>query len=230
MNILIVAATEAEIKPILLHYQAVHPDKLGLWRALSSHAHTIDFLVTGIGMVNTAYSLGKQLQISSYDWAINLGIAGTYNHAQPLASIVRVDTDILSEMGATTHGGQFENLKDIGFPLYSYENTRIYNQIENPNDLQTWNRIANTPTVRGITVNTVSGHTERINWNRQNFSPDIESMEGGAFALACLRSGQPYVQYRALSNYVEPRDKNRWKIQEAITALNSFAIQLLEKI
>lgn len=230
MRILIVSATEAEIKPLLVHYKAVHPDKLGLWRSPTSHSHTIDFLVTGIGMINTAYSLGKQLQISSYDWAINLGIAGTYSEVHALASIVRVDTDILAEMGATTADGQFENLQRMGFPLHSYGNKAIYNEIENPNDLQNWNRLAQTPKVRGITVNTVTGNTERILWNRNNFTPDIESMEGGAFALACLRAGQPYVQYRSLSNFVEPRDRSRWKINEAVSALSTFIIQLLEKI
>jgi futalosine hydrolase len=61
MKTLVVAATELEISasiPTLIETNT-------------------DYLVTGVGMVATAFSLGQHLSNNSYDLLINVGIAGT---------------------------------------------------------------------------------------------------------------------------------------------------------
>ena len=52
-------------------------------------------------------------------------------------------------------------------------------------------------------------------------------MEGAAFFYACLSAGLEPVQLRAISNYVEPRNREAWRMREAITALNDTLRQLL---
>jgi futalosine hydrolase len=45
-------------------------------------------------------------------------------------------------------------------------------------------------------------------------------MEGAAFFYACLQQqGLGFVQIRALSNYVEPRNRAAWQIPQAIEHL-----------
>ncbi len=36
-------------------------------------------LVTGVGMVATACTVGRELAINNYDLAINMGVAGSFN-------------------------------------------------------------------------------------------------------------------------------------------------------
>ena len=55
-------------------------------------------------------------------------------------------------------------------------------------------------------------------------------MEGAAFAHACTLSGVKYLQIRALSNYVEPRNKLNWKIDQSIINLNNVLEELIDQI
>ena len=54
-------------------------------------------------------------------------------------------------------------------------------------------------------------------------------MEGAAFFQACMTEGVAFSEIRAISNYVEPRNRDNWKIAEAIENLNKTLIELFEK-
>jgi futalosine hydrolase len=45
-------------------------------------------------------------------------------------------------------------------------------------------------------------------------------MEGAALHFVCLKNQIPFIQFRAISNRVEIRNRNSWKVQEALAALN----------
>ena len=53
-------------------------------------------------------------------------------------------------------------------------------------------------------------------------------MEGAAFMYACLMHDVPFAQVRAVSNAVEPRDRERWRIQEALAALAAVTLRIIE--
>jgi futalosine hydrolase len=57
--------------------------------------------------------------------------------------------------------------------------------------------------------------------------PQIESMEGAAFFYACRQLNVPCLQIRAVSNYVEKRNRDNWHIGLAIKNLNKFAMSWL---
>jgi futalosine hydrolase len=84
------------------------------------------------------------------------------------------------------------------------------------------------PVVRSITVNTVHGRDESIAAIVDRLSPQIESMEGAAFAYACTISGVRYAQVRAVSNTVERRNRGAWQLDLAIRNLNDTALQILK--
>ena len=54
-------------------------------------------------------------------------------------------------------------------------------------------------------------------------------MEGAAFLASCGHA-KHYTQIRAISNYVEKRDKSKWNMPLAIKNLNDFLINFIEII
>jgi futalosine hydrolase len=79
-------------------------------------------------------------------------------------------------------------------------------------------------------VNTLHGSAEGIRRIRRTTKADIESMEGAAFLYACLAAGIPNTQIRAISNFVEERDKARWDVKLALMNLNSVLHQVVTEL
>ena len=86
------------------------------------------------------------------------------------------------------------------------------------------------PKVTAITVNTVHGSDRSIASVTHRFQPQVESMEGAAFMSACLIQHAQFAQVRAVSNFVERRNRGAWKITEAIANLNAAALRILEAL
>ena len=84
------------------------------------------------------------------------------------------------------------------------------------------------PSVDGITVNTVHGSEPSIAAVVQRFRPHVESMEGAAFMQSCLIPGIRFAQVRAVSNVVERRNRDAWKLADAIGALGTIALSILD--
>jgi len=64
----------------------------------------------------------------------------------------------------------------------------------------------------------------------RRFAPQVESMEGAAFMYACLISGVPFAQVRAVSNIVEKRNREAWQMGEAIGALGRASLDILRSL
>ena len=201
MNILLVAATQPEIQPLLDYFGDEKP---------------FDVLITGVGMVATAFALGNHFAQNKYDLVINLGIAGSFDSSLVLGEVVEVEEDILSELGAEDGDG-FLTIEDLGFGESRFRpiGTMLFLPVKK---------------VRGITVNTVHGDENSIRKITKRLQPQLESMEGAAFFYACKNSMVPSVQIRSVSNYVEKRSRENWKIGLAVKNLNDFAIGLLKKL
>ncbi|MFK7972957.1 MAG: futalosine hydrolase [Bacteroidia bacterium] len=177
---------------------------------------------TGIGMVNTAFKLGQQLALFSYDLVINCGIAGAIDKSLHLGDLVEVTADCFPEMGAEDHD-HFLDLEALGFALD--EEKALYNTIKNPQKSTTGARKAT-----GVTVNTVHGNQGSIAQLTDRWSGiQVESMEGAAVFLACTKAGIPFLQFRTISNYVEPRNRDAWKIGLALKNLTIFLKTQMKK-
>ncbi|MBE8712902.1 futalosine hydrolase [Sphingobacterium hungaricum] len=203
MRILIVSATLDEIKPSLPFL----------------NDHQIDYLITGVGMVATAFELGQFLQQKSYDLLINVGIAGAFSDKMNLGDVVRVVEDQFFELGAEDQDN-YLSIEELGFGKSIYRENIPYS-IENI--------LAVFPKVNGITVNKVHGKSESIVDAKKRISEStVESMEGAGVFYAAERLQVPVLQIRAISNYVEPRNKSNWNISLALRQLNSRLILFLE--
>jgi futalosine hydrolase len=205
MNILVVAATTAEIQPFL---------DAGI---------DIDTLITGVGAPASMYTLTNTLHKKKYDMVIQAGIAGTFKTSFELGKTYAVACDVFADL-AIIENGQIYTLFDKHFadgnqPPYSN------GLLENTNVLQFMLKPA-----RAITVNTVADDVTFTNLFKQKFDADIESMEGAAFHYVCLQQQVPFLQIRSISNFVGERTKTNWKTQEAIQHLNQTLFGIIEKL
>ena len=181
--------------------------------------HEIDVLITGVGMVATAVWTSRALLQSSYDLALNLGLCGTFDSFIDLGTVLHVTTDRIAELGAED-GDRFLTLADLDL---SGESEFV--NLDPPSNLE----LDSLPAVSGITVNTVHGSERTIAAIAARFDPQVESMEGAAFMSACLIHKVPFAQVRAVSNLVEPRNRDAWKIAEAIHSLNVSALRIVDQ-
>jgi len=207
MKILIVAATRAELAGL------ISSNNLPDGNFITTHG--FDVLVTGVGMTATAFALGQRLS-AIYELVINLGIAGCYDRQIPLGSILNVVSDEFSELGAESKE-DFLTIDELGF------GKSLYHSKYNRSDAT----LTNLPKVKGITVNKVHGNKESITAITQRLNPVTESMEGAAVFYSCSLLNIDCLQIRSISNYVEERNRDNWKIGLAIKQLNDWAIEFL---
>lgn len=213
MNILIVAATFAEIQPFL--------SSIGLngipEKGFSVGKHQLNVVITGVGMVATAYALGKELIANNYDLAVNIGVAGSFSKRIQIGELIEINSDVFSELGAEDDD-EFITLDELelGEVLFSgTSDVRFSTNLKKAN---------------AITVNKVHGNEETIVEVKEMFNPIVESMEGAAFFYACEEATIPGVQVRAISNYVERRNKATWNIPLAVKNLNTWLNKYLNEI
>jgi futalosine hydrolase len=206
MNILLTAATAPELGPLTGKYSS-YPN--------------VKILFTGAGMVATAYCLGRELALEKYDLVINAGIAGSFDRSMSLGQVVNVTEDHFAELGAQDDEEfiPFEALGIGGSSGISFDPPAGLPAIFN--DLKK---------VNGITVNTVHGNELTIYKTAQRLQPGTESMEGAAAGFACKQAGVACIQVRAISNYVEKRNREAWDIPLAIKNLNTFVAQLITEL
>ncbi|MBB6274772.1 futalosine hydrolase [Pedobacter cryoconitis] len=204
MKILVVAATRAELA------ECCHTFNLAEGNFIQ-HPR-FDLLITGVGMTATAFALGQRLS-AGYSLVVNLGIAGCYDRNIPLGSLVNVVNDEFSELGAENKE-EFLTIDTLGFGKgkYAAKNKSVP---------------LNLPEVNGITVNKVHGNKTSIAAIVNRLNPITESMEGAAVFYSCEQLDIPCIQVRSISNYVEERDRDSWKIGLAIKNLNDWAIEFL---
>ncbi len=186
----------------------------------------IDILTTGVGMVPTAYLMGKTLAKHHYDGAFNLGIAGSFNNQLQLGEVVHITHDQFPELG-NEQGEYFLSLIDLKLleeNYFPYKDGQLVNDM--PINSKTIKKLK---TVRSITVNRVNTTNKTIEKIRKRCNPSTESMEGAAFLFACLSEDIPCAQIRAISNYVENNDTGRWNIPKAIENLNKTIIEVLNE-
>jgi len=185
--------------------------------ALNFQPSTLNFLITGAGMVATAFAMGKHLAVNSYDMAINIGIAGSFSKDIALGDVVEIVEDTFAELGAEDDE-DFITIDKLGFGESSFRSTYPVPQhfhIKKAN---------------AITVNTVHGNEASIRKISGRINAEIESMEGAAFFYACREAGLPCMQIRAVSNYVEKRNRDAWQIGLAIKNLDKFAVEFLKEL
>jgi futalosine hydrolase len=222
MEILLVCAVSAEAN--LLRSRVSNLISRGREEHFFRASNKVRLLTTGIGMVNAARQVSLAIARQRPDCALQFGVAGSFDPAVSLESLVQVRHDTFAELGADSPQG-FLPLREIGFPAFQLNQQPVYNQMDNPHP-----SLAGLSEVRGITVHTVSGSTPLIEEMRSRWQPQTESMEGAAFFQVCLEEEVPFHQVRAISNWVEPRNRAAWRMKEASEAAQNWVWEWLSSM
>ncbi len=205
MNLLVVAATDFEIK----NFIEVNKTK--------------DILITGIGIPATVFHLTKQLTQKKYDLAIQAGIAGSFNNKLEPGKTALVKSDTFGDIGIDEKRS-FKTLFETG--LVNADDFPFVNGwLKNDHEYFTHPAVN---VVKGITVNKISDDEIQIKKMKEKYGADIESMEGAAFHYVCLQQKVKFLQLRSISNIVGERDKAKWKMKEAIINLDTELKRLIK--
>ncbi len=220
MHLLIVSATAKEIAPLervlKQHFVPFEED------TYQRGELQVSLLRTGVGLPLTAFALGQVLAVRRFDLAIQAGIAGALNRELELGEVVQVVAERFADLGVEERDGRFTDVYELDLipaDQAPFQQGWLHNEAAAQFDFL--------PKARGVSVNIVHGHAPSIEAFRNKYRADVETMEGASFFYACLLKDQPFLEIRAISNYVEARDRSNWKVAEAIDSLNQALVALL---
>ena len=218
MRVIITAATVAEWMPSFLNINALYTGE--------SQRLKLQFHQSGIGMLAACYALTKLAIEDKPDLIIQVGIAGSFDPTIPLGAVVVINEETIGDLGVEEEG-KWKDLFDLKLEKSSYhpfEKRKLPNQW-----LDTYN-LTGLKEVSGITVNEITTNSERIQKLIKKFNPVIESMEGAALHYVARESNIPFIQIRAISNYIGERDKTKWQMKNAIDNLNQTLLQYIDHL
>jgi futalosine hydrolase len=220
MRVLIVFATSDEAE-ILDKMEGIIPEEEGyrLGNIIISR------LVTGVGGISTAWAIKQWLcNNPSPGLAINAGIAGSFSDKILIGDVVMPVSDCFADLGIEA-GDRILTLAEAGLmdpDSYPFDTGFIYSRNKFVDSIENY-----LPKVKGITVNTCSGSAATIESLKIRFNPDIETMEGATFFYICAMERIPFMSVRAISNKVEPRNRDSWDIPLALKNLTIRMRELL---
>lgn len=216
MNCLVVAATAIEIRPFL--EQLENP-------AVMAEIPETDVLISGIGLTATTYSLSGQLRIKKPDLVIQAGVGGCFDPGIPLGSVMAVKKEAIADQ-SVIELNQLRTLFDLQLvpqDQYPYQKGWLVNKSE----VLKKTRLKK---VNGISVNEITTSRQKLRFYQETFQPVVESMEGAALHYVCLMEKIPFIQLRAVSNYIAERNKKNWNMKESILNLNQALLKLLQTL
>lgn len=177
-------------------------------------------------MLSSCFQISKLIFEQKPELVIQAGIAGSFDEQMALSKVVAVKDEYLGDLGVEENG----NFTDI-FDLHlqepdslPFKNKSLHNPwLEKLNLLQL-------DTVNAVTINEITTRKERIAQLRTKYNPQIESMEGAALHYCCLQTETPFIQIRAISNYIGERDKSKWQFKASFDNLTSIITSYLDRL
>jgi futalosine hydrolase len=183
----------------------------------------ISFHATGIGMLASGVKLTQLTSIHQPDLIIQMGIAGSYSKNEPLGKVMVVASESIADIGVRENG-TFKDLFETGLQKENeapFKKRKLINQgIKKVNILKT-------VTAAAVTINEITTSPKRIKEIIAAHNPVLESMEGAALHYVGSLTQTPFIQIRAISNYVGERNKAKWKIKESIEQLEAYVLTYL---
>jgi len=184
-----------------------------------------DVFLAGVGPAAAAANTAKVLARTEYKLVISAGIGGGFSGKTEEGSLVVANEIVAADLGAETPEG-FMSLDDLGFGF-----TKIPVDAGLVKTVSEVLLAANFPISTGpiITVSTVTGTAGSAQEMCRRVPGVVaEGMEGYGIAVAAGSYGLPVLEIRAISNLVGPRQRNTWRIKEALDVLGKAFLVLAE--
>ena len=183
----------------------------------------MDILLTGIGMLQTTYSVTKYLELIQPSIIIQAGIGGSFRKDWPLGTVVQVTQEVIAELGFRESDKRFVSMFDS--ELMDKNQAPFSDGILRNEKEESFKFLTK---ARGVSCNTVTGTEERKQELFDLYDPEIESMEGAGFFYPCLQSNIPFIEVRSISNYVGDRNREEWEVPLAIKNLNEVLLKMIQ--
>ncbi len=183
----------------------------------------ISFHATGIGMLASGVKLTQLAATHKPELIIQMGIAGSYSKKEPLGKVMIIASESIADLGVREND-TFKDLFETGLQKENevpFKKRKLINQgVKKVNLLKT-------NTAAAVTINEITTSVKRIKEIIAAQNPVLESMEGAALHYVGGLTKTPFIQIRAISNYVGERNKAKWKIKESIEQLEAYVITYL---
>lgn len=195
----------------------------GQWAKIRVHDRPCLQVITGIGPINAALTMGKVLAtFPRLRGVVNLGIGGSFDlDRADLGEWAVATREIWPEIGIRQQGSVCA--RTLGFPQAHVGQEAIWDRIHMDPDVQARAMDVNIPpTMVRLPFITVAGVTathKRALFLQTMYKGGIENMEGFSLALACATHPVPFLEIRTVSNKVGPRNKATWQFGKALDRL-----------
>ncbi|MGM1048230.1 MAG: futalosine hydrolase [Bacillota bacterium] len=184
-----------------------------------------EVIAAGVGLAAAASRTAKTLASGHYKLVISAGIGGGFPGQAPVGSLVVASDIIAADLGSETPDG-FLSVDKLGFGS-AYIQTPSKLAVLLTEALQAAGLIAACGPILSVSTTTGTKATAEALTARVPGAA-AEAMEGFGVAQAAQDFGLPVLEIRAISNAVGPRDRDAWKIPQALQTLEAAISQLPE--
>ncbi|MEU5714842.1 futalosine hydrolase [Streptomyces sp. NPDC020403] len=213
MRVLVVTAVPVERNAVTCAFG--EPRRVHVPGGELHRAGPFDVLAGGAGpaaaAAAAAFALAAAPPSEPYDLVVSAGIGGGFASVAPVGSLVVSTRIVAADLGAETPDG-FVPVTGLGFGRDTFlPPASLVRDVAKA-----------TGAVPGavLTVSTVTGSAARTAaLLAAHPGAAAEAMEGFGVAEAAARTGVPVLELRGVSNTVGPRNRNAWRIREALAAL-----------
>lgn len=203
---------------------AVAPEGEAVRRGLG-HDGRFEFALAGVGLAAAAVNGAIELAKANYDLVVIAGIAGGFVGQAEIGSLVVASEIIAADLGVELLDG-FSSLDELGFG-----STRINVAADLAKRVTEALQAAGLEAQAGpvLTVATATGTAATAAALAARVpGAAAEAMEGFGIATAAQQRGVPVLEIRAISNAIGPRDRDAWRIGDALKALEAASSVLAE--
>lgn len=218
MRIIVTAATVDEWMPAYLQIDSLYTSE--------SKRFKVIFHQSGVGMLASAVSLTKLIAEEKPDFIIQIGIAGCFDTNITLGKVFCIKEESLGDLGVM-EDGKWKDIFDLKLEKSSYP---PFEKRKLPNSWLTDYNLLKLPEVSAVTINQVTTSAEYMQQLIKKYDAVLESMEGAALHYVCRNFNVPFIQVRAVSNYIGERDKSKWEMKLAIDNLNQTLLKYIDKL
>lgn len=213
-----------ESVPKILIVTAVAAEREAVLRGLAGN-DPYEVIAAGVGPAAAASCTARTLASGHYQLVISAGIGGGFPGQAPVGSLVVASEIIAADLGSETPEG-FLSVDKLGFGSAYIQTTpelaeRLTSVLQEAGLPATCGPVLSVSTTTG-TKETAEALAARVP------GAAAEAMEGFGVAQAAQDYGLPVLEIRAISNAVGPRDRDAWKIPQALQALEAAISKLPE--
>ncbi|MFD2333659.1 futalosine hydrolase [Cohnella sp. GCM10020058] len=205
---------------------AVEAERDAVLRGLDGDGR-FEVRLCGVGPASAAARTAAALA-GGENWTlvVSAGIAGGYPERAPVGTLAIGTASVAADLGVETAEG-YASVDELGFGTSGLAADASLAEAL----LQALTKAGLIAAIGPIVTASTATGTAATAATREARVPGAvaEGMEGYGVAIAASYADKPFIELRAISNAVGPRDRDAWRIGDALAAL-SVAFAILKEV